>query len=135
MRAADLLDVAATPGEITENGVRTNISVGLRYLEAWLRGSGAVGIDNLMEDAATAEISRSQLYQWVAASARLADGRVVTAELVREILAEEVARLRAGAGQEAFAAGRWADAIELFEQTALGQPCAEFLTLPAYGRV
>ncbi|OHV61280.1 malate synthase A [Pseudofrankia sp. BMG5.36] len=133
--AAQLLDVAATPGEITEAGVRINISVGLRYLEAWLRGTGAVGIDNLMEDAATAEISRSQLHQWVAAGAKLADGRVVTAELVRAVLAEEVERLRAAAGDEAFAAGRWKDAVELFGQTALGEPYAEFLTLPAYDRI
>ncbi|WP_076820853.1 malate synthase A [Pseudofrankia asymbiotica] len=133
--AAQLLDVAATPGEITEGGVRVNISVGLRYLEAWLRGTGAVGIDNLMEDAATAEISRSQLHQWAAAGARLADGRVVTAELVRAVLAEEVERLRAAAGDESFAAGRWKDAVELFERTALGEPYAEFLTLPAYDRI
>jgi malate synthase len=147
--AGELLDIAATPGEITEDGVRINISVGLRYLETWLRGSGAVGIDNLMEDAATAEISRSQLYQWVAAGAKLADGRVVTADLVRQILAEEVARLSpsgsvpaagavpvADASAEAGkAAGRWADALELFEQTALGEPFAEFLTLPAYDRI
>ncbi|WP_083401612.1 malate synthase A [Pseudofrankia sp. EUN1h] len=133
--AAQLLDIAATPGEITEAGVRINISVGLRYLEAWLRGTGAVGIDNLMEDAATAEISRSQLHQWVAAGAKLADGRVVTAELVRAVLAQEVERLQAAGGAEAFAAGRWKDAVELFEQTALGEPYAEFLTLPAYDRI
>jgi malate synthase len=133
--AEQLLDIASTPGEITEAGVRTNISVGLRYLETWLRGTGAVGIDNLMEDAATAEISRSQLFQWVAAGAELADGRNVTADLVRAVLAEEVARLRAAAGDDAWADGRWADAIELFERTALGEPYVEFLTLPAYDRV
>ncbi|MBX6388985.1 MAG: malate synthase A [Frankia sp.] len=133
--AADLLDIAATPGEITEAGLRNDISVGLRYLETWLRGTGAVGIDNLMEDAATAEICRSQLYQWVAAGASLNDGRKVTADLVRAMLAEEVDRIRGGVGEQAFAAGRWPDAIELFELTALGEPFVEFLTLPAYERV
>jgi malate synthase len=133
--AADLLAVAATPGSRTEAGLRNNISVGVRYLESWLRGTGAVGIDNLMEDAATAEIARSQIFQWVAAGAALADGRPVTADLVRAVAGEELERIRSALGGEAFAAGRWKEAAELFDQTALGDHLVEFLTLPAYERL
>jgi malate synthase len=133
--AADLLAVAATPGSRTEAGLRNNISVGVRYLESWLRGTGAVGIDNLMEDAATAEIARSQIFQWVAAGAVLDDGRPVTADLVRAVAGEELERIRAALGEEAFDAGRWKEAAELFDQTALGDHLVEFLTLPAYERL
>src|SRR5215207_7334171 len=83
--AADLLAVSATPGERTEQGLRGNISVGIQYLAAWLGGNGAAGINNLMEDAATAEISRSQVWQWIRHGSKLDDGRVVTRELVRQI--------------------------------------------------
>ena len=116
--AADLLNVAATPGEITEKGLRNNVSVGIQYLQAWLNGNGAVAIFNLMEDAATAEISRSQIWQW------LHHGRV-TAEQVRRVVDEEAARLGDGYGE----------ARALFEQIATRPDYVEFLTLPAYERL
>ena len=116
--AADLLNVAATPGEITEEGLRNNISVGIQYLAAWLRGSGAVAIFNLMEDAATSEISRSQVWQW------LRHGKVERADVERTI-EEEVAKLGDG----------YDEARGLFEQVALGDEFVEFLTLPAYERI
>jgi malate synthase len=118
--ADDLLAVAATPGEVTEEGVRANVSVGIRYLAAWLSGVGAAAIDNLMEDAATAEISRSQVWQWVR------HGRVGRGE-VEAAVADVVAGLPA---DPAVAAAR-----ELFEEVALGDEFTEFLTLPAYDRL
>jgi malate synthase len=133
--AADLLAVAATPGRVTDAGVRNNISVGVRYLESWLRGVGAVGINNLMEDAATAEIARSQIFQWVVAGARLADGRVVTAELAQSVLVDELDDIRSAVGEQAFDGGRWKEAAELFEKTAIGEPYTDFLTLAAYDRL
>ena len=116
--AADLLDVAATPGEITMEGLRNNVSVGIQYLAAWLQGSGAVAIFNLMEDAATSEISRSQVWQW------LHHGKVARAD-VEAAIEEEVAKLD----------GDYDEARELFEQVALGDEFVEFLTLPAYERI
>jgi malate synthase len=116
--AADLLDVASTPGEITSEGLRNNVSVGIQYLAAWLQGSGAVAIFNLMEDAATSEISRSQVWQW------LAHGRVERDEVER-VIEQEVATLE----------GDYREARELFEQVALGEEFVEFLTLPAYERI
>jgi malate synthase len=114
--AADLLDVRVPGGEITDEGVRANVSVGLRYLESWLRGTGAAAIDNLMEDAATAEISRSQIWQWQR------HGRIERDTVV----AFEDAEL-AEAGE-----GRWADARALFDAVALSEKLPEFLTIPAY---
>jgi malate synthase len=125
---AELLNVAATPGEITEEGLRNDVSVGIQYLSAWLRGSGAVAIDNLMEDAATAEIARSQVWQWVR------HGHF-TREQVREVIDEELARLRAEFGDEVFERSRADEARELFEEVALGEELAEFLTIPAYERL
>ncbi|HZD67276.1 MAG TPA: hypothetical protein VE152_14360, partial [Acidimicrobiales bacterium] len=122
--AADLLAVAKTPGDITEGGLRNDVSVGLQYLESWLGGMGAVGIFNLMEDAATAEIARSQVWQWVHNGAALAGGPTVTAELVRRVVDEELAKL----GDD----GRFATARAIFEQVALSDDFVEFLTLPAY---
>jgi malate synthase len=116
--AAGLLDVAATPGEITRDGLHNNVSVGIQYLAAWLRGSGAVAIFNLMEDAATSEISRSQVWQW------LRHGRVAREDVERAV-EEEVAKLD----------GDVSEARELFEQVALGDEFVEFLTLPAYERI
>jgi malate synthase len=120
--AEQLLDIAATPGEVTEAGVRGNVSVALQYLAAWLQGNGAVAINNLMEDAATAEISRSQVWQWVHNGVLLPDGTPITKELVRGILAEESARL----GPDV------AVAAEIFERVALADDFADFLTVPAY---
>jgi malate synthase len=118
--AAALLDVANTPGEITDEGLRNNVSVGIQYLAAWLNGSGAVAIFNLMEDAATSEISRSQVWQW------LRHGRV-TREQVDRAIADETAKLAGLPGLE--------EARMLFEQVALGDDFVEFLTLPAYDRL
>ena len=131
--ADQLLDFAATPGEVTTAGLRANISVALQYLEAWLGGNGAVAINNLMEDAATAEISRAQVWQWVHKGVRLADnGQTVTADLVQRIEDEELARIRADIGTDAFEAGRFAAARALFELVALADEFVDFLTLPAY---
>ncbi|HWE98618.1 MAG TPA: malate synthase A [Caulobacteraceae bacterium] len=125
---ADLLKVH--DGARTEAGMRDNIRVGVQYIEAWLRGRGAVPLYNLMEDAATAEISRAQLWQWIRHGARLDDGRVVTAGLFRSALDEEMAALRASL--PGFAAGRFAEAIAIFSQMTLSDGFEEFLTLPAY---
>jgi malate synthase len=133
--AADLLDVAATPGEITEAGLRNDVAVGFQYISFWLGGRGAAAINNLMEDAATAEISRSQLWQWIRHGATLADGRTVTRDLVRELLDEETARIREEVGEETWAAGRPDDTREVFERVALGEDFPEFLTLVAYAYV
>jgi malate synthase len=130
--AADLLAVAATPGAVTEAGVRTNVEVGLRYLESWLSGSGAAAIHDLMEDAATAEISRGQLWQWLRHRTTMADGRTVTRDLVGAIIDEELAGIEAALGAEAYAASRFAEARKVFEQVALADDFPEFLTLPAY---
>jgi malate synthase len=128
--AAQLLDIASTPGEVTEKGLRSNIEVGIRYLESWLRGTGAVGIHNLMEDAATAEISRSQVWQWLHAGTALADGRVVARELVEKLIEEEYAEI-AGAD----ASPGVADARDLFTEMALSDHYEDFLTIPAYERM
>jgi malate synthase len=127
-----LLDVRSTPGEITEQGLRNNVEVGIRYIESWLRGVGAAGINNLMEDVATAEISRSQVWQWVHNSARLSTGEVVDANLVRRMIDEELAKLRDAMGEQAYDAGRFKEAREVFEQVALADEFIDFLTLPAY---
>src|SRR5690242_11944411 len=130
-----LLDVGAIEGRATEAGLRSNVDVGLRYLEAWLRGNGAVGIHNLMEDAATAEISRSQIWQWVHNEVRLDTGETVTADQVRRITGEVLDALRQELGAETYAAGRFEEARVLFEQVALAGDFVDFLTLPAYETV
>jgi malate synthase len=133
--AAQLLDVRSTPGEITEQGLRSNISVGIQYLESWLRGSGAVGINNLMEDAATAEISRSQVWQWLHNDVELSNGERVTRDLVERLIEEEMTSIRERAGEEAFGSGRWDDARSTFTEMALADEYPDFLTLPAYERM
>jgi malate synthase len=133
--AVQLLDASAVPGTQTEAGLRNNIDVGLRYLEAWLGGSGAVGIHNLMEDAVTAEISRSQVWQWVHNNVRLDTGELVPAEFVRRIVEEELAAIRAEIGDQAYGSHRFDDARRLFEQGALADDFADFLTPPAYAMV
>jgi malate synthase len=130
--ARDLLDLAATPGEITEAGLRTDVNVGFQYVSFWLSGRGAAAINSLMEDAATAEISRSQIWQWVRHGAQLEDGRTVTRELVRQILDEETAKIREAVGEQVWAEGRPAETREIFDRVALSDQLFEFLTIPAY---
>src|SRR5271165_4365632 len=128
MSAADLVQVHA--GERTEEGLRENIRVGVQYIEAWLRGRGAVPIYNLMEDAATAEISRAQVWQWIHLKAKLNDGREVTPEMFRAALAGEMERVKGEVGAEAYPGGRFPEAIQLFSDMSLAPAFEEFLTLP-----
>ncbi|WP_049573546.1 malate synthase A [Nonomuraea sp. SBT364] len=131
--AADLLAVSETPGDITEAGLRNNVDVALRYLAAWMGGLGAVAIHNLMEDAATAEISRSQIWQWIHNGITLADtSETVTKELVERIIGEELAKAAAEPGHDEELYGQ---ATALFKEVALDDEFAEFLTLPAYARM
>jgi malate synthase len=130
--AAELLDLKSTPGKITEAGLRTDVSVGFQYVSFWLTGRGAAAINSLMEDAATAEISRSQIWQWVHHGVALDEGPTVTAELVRQILDEETAKIRSQVGEETWQAGRPSETREIFEQVALAPELIEFLTLVAY---
>jgi malate synthase len=133
--ASDLLDVASTPGAITEEGLRNDVSVGFQYISFWLGGRGAAAINNLMEDAATAEISRSQLWQWIRHGATLEEGATVTRELVREVLDAEMKRIHEEVGDEVWAAGRPDDTREIFERISLGEDFPEFLTLIAYDKI
>jgi malate synthase len=130
--AGELLDLAATPGHITEAGLRTDVNVGFQYVSFWLGGRGAAAINSLMEDVATAEISRSQIWQWVHHRAQLEDGRTVTPELVLGVLDEETARLREQVGEETWVKAHPAETREIFEQVCLSEELIEFLTLPAY---
>jgi malate synthase len=133
--AEDLLSVAKTPGQITEAGLRNDVSVGLQYLASWLNGSGAVAIFNLMEDAATAEIARSQVWQWLHNDITLDDtGDKVTQELVARVIDEELAKVKDSGGEE-FQTARYDDAVALFKEVALADDYSEFLTLPAYERM
>jgi malate synthase len=127
VRAPDLLDFTVAGGRVTEAGIRLNVSVALQYLDAWLAGNGAAAINNLMEDAATAEISRSQLWQWRTAGARLDDGRFLTGGLYTAIRDEELAALGGPSG----GSGHLADAAELLDELVLDDTMAEFLTIPA----
>jgi malate synthase len=129
--AADLLVVPE--GTITEAGLRTNISVGVQYLESWLRGLGCVPINNLMEDAATAEISRAQVWQWIRhPRGVLDDGRKVTVELFRELLREELARIELALGAEKYAGRAFGQASAIFGKITTADEFVDFLTLPAY---
>jgi malate synthase len=130
--AKDLLDTHVVGGTITELGIRTNIRVGILYVESWLRGTGAAALFNLMEDAATAEISRSQIWQWVRNAATMEDGRTVTRELVHDLTDDEMGNIRSLVGDDAFTSGRFDDARRIFEEVALAADFPEFLTLPAY---
>jgi malate synthase len=132
--AEDLLAISKTPGTITEAGLRNNISVALQYLATWLGGNGAVAIFNLMEDAATAEISRSQIWQWVHNDIALDDGQIVTKELVEQLIDSELGKIRAAAG-DAFDAQQYGQATALFTEVALADAFADFLTVPAYERM
>ncbi|HEX8073989.1 MAG TPA: malate synthase A [Thermoleophilaceae bacterium] len=136
VEAGDLLNVSASGGEITEAGLRNDVNVGIQYISSWLRGNGAAAINNLMEDAATAEISRSQVWQWVRHGAELENGQLVTPELVRRLEDEELEKIREEVGDEFFhSQGRPTESRELFEDVALAERFVEFLTLPAYERL
>lgn len=130
---ADLLQVPQA--EISEAGLRQNVAVGIGYLESWLRGIGCVPLFNLMEDAATAEISRAQLWQWVHQNAKMNDGRAVTADLCMKTIEEELAKFRQSVGEQQFRAGRYEDAASLLRELIRSQKFVEFLTLPAYDRL
>jgi malate synthase len=132
--AEDLLAVSKTPGVITDAGLRNDISVALQYLANWLGGNGAVGIFNLMEDAATAEISRSQVWQWIHNDVTLDDGTLVTRDLVERLIDEELTKIRALTG-DSFDAARYGQATALFTEVALADDFADFLTIPAYERM
>ena len=132
VKAADLL--AVPEGDITEAGLRLNLNVGIQYTAAWLAGSGCVPLNNLMEDAATAEISRTQVWQWRHHGAKLDDGRVIDEDLIRKVLGEELEKV-ASSPQGVFGEGHLKDASELFETLIFEPELAEFLTLPAYERL
>jgi malate synthase len=119
-------------GDRTEAGLRLNIRVGIQYIEAWLKGRGAVPLYNLMEDAATAEISRMQVWQWIYHRATLKDGREVTADLFEKVLEDEMKKLRETLGPTNFDSGRFDEAIEIFRNMSLSMDVEEFLTIPAY---
>jgi malate synthase len=128
--ASELLEVRVDGGGVTESGVRTNVGVAVQYLESWLRGVGAAAINNLMEDAATAEISRTQLWQWIRHGISLPNRGTITAELYRRVREEELAPLLAS-GQQG---SRWQDAAALLDELVLGE-FQEFLTIPGYRRL
>lgn len=132
---ADLLNLTIAGGQITEAGLRNNISVAIQYIESWLRGVGAAAINNLMEDAATAEISRAQIWQWRQTGQALTEGPVVTRALVQRLRQEELEKIAATIGNALYTKGRYAEAADLFEHVALADDFAEFLTLPAYERI
>jgi malate synthase len=128
--AADLLK--APRGTITDAGLRTNLRVGVQYLEAWLRGTGCVPLYYLMEDAATAEISRAQVWQWIWHGAALPDGRKITVDLSRAMLQEELSRIRAGVGEQQYSHSQFDLAQSLFDSIITSEEFVQFLTLPAY---
>jgi malate synthase len=132
--AAELLAIDKTPGGITEAGLRNNISVALQYLASWLGGDGAVAIFNLMEDTATAEISRSQIWQWIHNEVILDDGPLVTRDVVERMIDEELVKIRELTG-ESFDPARYGQAVALFTEVALMDAYTMFLTLPAYERM
>ena len=133
--AAGLLDFQPeTP--ITEAGLRMNINVGIQYLGSWLAGNGCVPIFNLMEDAATAEISRAQIWQWIRSpKGVLEDGRKVTKDMFRELLPQELAKVREYLGDAQYSAGRYAEGAQIYEQITASDEFVEFLTVPAYEQI
>ncbi|MEK4484169.1 malate synthase A [Psychrobacillus sp. FSL H8-0484] len=134
VKAADLLEVPK--GTITEDGLRLNCSVGVQYIASWLRGNGAAPINNLMEDAATAEISRTQVWQWIRhPEGKLEDGRNITISLAEQILTEELGKIKATFGNEAYSKGRYMEAADLFLSLISKDEFIEFLTLPGYEKI
>jgi malate synthase len=132
VNAAQLLNTQIEGGVISEAGIRTNVRVGVEYMASWMRGNGAAALYNLMEDAATAEISRSQIWQWVHNRAQLDDGRTLTADLVDQITDEEMENIRRMVGDEFYATGLYEESRRLFETVAIAAEFQEFLTIPAY---
>ncbi|MFF3244735.1 malate synthase A [Streptomyces sp. NPDC002870] len=130
--AGDLIAIDSLHAKPTYEGLRNAVQVGIRYIEAWLRGLGAVAIFNLMEDAATAEISRSQIWQWINAGVVFENGQLATPELARTVAAEELTAIREELGEEAFTSGNWQQAHDLLLKVALDENYEDFLTLPAY---
>jgi malate synthase len=128
--ASDLL--AVPDGAITQAGLEVNIDVGIQYLEAWLGGNGCVPIYNLMEDAATAEISRTQVWQWVHHGARLSDGRAIDPALVQRTIPQQLEKIRGLCGAARFDSGHFERAGRMFEEMSLTEDFPEFLTVPAY---
>ena len=132
--ATDLLEVPT--GTITEEGLRTNCSVGVQYIASWLRGNGAVPINHLMEDAATAEISRSQVWQWIRhPEGRLVDGRDINTNLFMELFTDEMKKLKETVGEKEFRFGKFGEAGQLFIELTLQDEFEEFLTLPGYKKL
>ncbi|MEM9675060.1 MAG: malate synthase A, partial [Bacteroidota bacterium] len=130
IQAEDLIELPT--GTITEAGLRMNINVGILYVESWLRGNGAAAIYHLMEDAATAEISRTQIWQWIKNQAQLDDGRTITLDLYEQLKAQELLKIEAYVGIEAYRDGRFPEAIAIFDQLIRSEEFTEFLTIPAY---
>src|SRR5947208_2797688 len=134
--AAELLDASSAGDDYTDEGLRNDVNVGIQYISSWLRGNGAAAIFHMMEDAATAEISRSQVWQWVRHGVSLDTGTKVTRELVRQYEKEELEKIRDQVGDEFFySEGRPDESRELFDQVALSDEFVDFLTLPAYERL
>jgi malate synthase len=130
--AKDLLNFQPK-GPVTEGGLRTNISIGIQYLGAWLAGTGCVPIFHLMEDAATAEISRAQIWHWIRSPLGiLDDGRKVSKELFRELVPQELEKVRLMLGDKGYASGKYPQGAKMFEELTLAEDFVEFLTLPAY---
>lgn len=126
-------DLVALPeGTITENGIRENINVGILYIESWLMGQGAAALYNLMEDAATAEISRTQVWQWLHKSVMLEDGRTFTEGMYEQFKKEELKKIKSYVGEDRYNNGKFELAIQLFDELILNKEFVEFLTLPAY---
>jgi malate synthase len=133
--ASDLLRFGPE-APITENGLRMNINVGIQYIGSWLGGNGCVPIFNLMEDAATAEISRSQIWQWIRSpKGKLDDGRKITREMVAAMVPEELKKVRDYVGEAGWNAGKYEEAAKMFTELSLSDDFVEFLTLPAYERI
>jgi len=130
--AQELINFQVEGGKITENGLRMNINVGILYIESWLMGLGAAALYNLMEDAATAEISRSQVWQWIRHQAKLEDGREITTALCQTLIKEELEKIKTLVGAERYTQGKFALATQLFEELITAKEFADFLTLPAY---
>ncbi|MCB1128628.1 MAG: malate synthase A, partial [Verrucomicrobiae bacterium] len=131
-----ITDTAVPGGTISEAGLRLNVDVSLQYINAWLMGNGAAAIYNLMEDAATAEISRAQIWQWLHhPDARLDDGRAITPELYRSMVPEELDKIKSLLGESQYNEGRFPEAVEILNDLVLRDEFVDFLTLPAYAHL